>query len=86
MVQLAAAFADLIVVNINPSYRPEELAFTLNMVEVKVLFLSDRYRKSDFLHILRETVPELNHPDPNPYSNNSARFQNLLSIVRMNES
>ena len=49
VVQLAAAFADLILVNINPAYRSEELAFTLEKVRVNVLFLSDAYRKSDYL-------------------------------------
>lgn len=84
VLQLAAAFADLILVNINPSYRSEELAYTIEKVRVKVLFISDTFKNSNYLDILRETVHELKDPNVNPYSLNSHKFNYLHSVVRFN--
>lgn len=53
VLQLAAALSDVILVNINPAYRSDELAYTLDKVRVKVLFLSDYFKNSNYLHILR---------------------------------
>lgn len=55
--QLAAALADVILVNINPSYRSDELAYTLSKVRIKVLFISDTFKNSNYLNIVKETVP-----------------------------
>ena len=57
VLQLAAALADVILVNINPAYRPEELSYTINKVRIKVLFLSDSFKNSNYIEILKETVP-----------------------------
>ena len=58
--------ADLILVNINPSYRSEELAYTIEKVELQILFLNDKFRQSNYLEILRETIPELRQKNVNP--------------------
>jgi fatty-acyl-CoA synthase len=57
IIQMAAAMADLILVNINPAYQAEELAYTLDKVGLKVLFMSDAFRKSNYLNIVRRIVP-----------------------------
>ncbi len=54
---MAAAMADLILVNINPAYQSEELAYTLEKVGLKVLFLSDAFKKSNYLQIVNKIVP-----------------------------
>jgi len=59
IIQMAAAMADLILVNINPAYQSEELAYTLEKVGLKVLFLSDSFKKSNYLNIVKKIVPEL---------------------------
>lgn len=56
VLQLASAFADLILVNINPSYRSEELSYTIEKVKIKVLFISDSFKNSNYINILKETV------------------------------
>lgn len=53
VLQLAASFADLILVNINPSYRSDELAYTFEKVRIKVLFISDSFKNSNYLDIVR---------------------------------
>lgn len=53
VLQLAAALADVILVNINPSYRSDELAYTIDKVRIKVLFVSDSFKQSNYLNILR---------------------------------
>lgn len=57
--QLASALADLILVNINPAYQTEELAYTLNKVACKVLITSSKFKSSDYLGIIRELVPDI---------------------------
>jgi len=57
IIQIAAGLADLILVNINPAYQSEELAFTLQKVGLKVLFLSDQFKHSDYLQIIKNIVP-----------------------------
>ena len=57
--QLAAAIADLILVNINPAYLSDELAYTIDKVGLSVLFLNDRYRQMDYLKIVKNIVPEM---------------------------
>ena len=59
VVQLAAAIADLILVNINPAYLSDELAYTIDKVGLSVLFLNDRYRQMDYLKIVKNIVPEM---------------------------
>jgi fatty-acyl-CoA synthase len=77
--------ANLILVNINPSYRSEELAYTIEKVGLRVLFLSDKFRHSDYLEICRETVPELNSSKVNTHRIESKQFPHLDSIVRFND-
>ena len=59
VVQLAAAIADLILVNINPAYLSDELAYTIDKVGLSVLFLNDRYRQMDYLKIVKNIVPDM---------------------------
>jgi fatty-acyl-CoA synthase len=57
IIQMAAGLADLILVNINPAYQSEELAFTLQKVGLKVLFMSDQFKNSDYLGIIKKILP-----------------------------
>jgi acyl-CoA synthetase (AMP-forming)/AMP-acid ligase II len=41
VVQMACARADLILVNVNPAFVADELAYCLNKVQVKVLVMAD---------------------------------------------
>ena len=54
----------LILVNINPAYRGNELQYALNKVECRALIVSPRFKSSDYLAILRELAPELGYCKP----------------------
>lgn len=57
VVQIAAAVADLILVNINPAYQSEEVAYTINKVGLSVLILSDHYRHLNYIDIVKHILP-----------------------------
>jgi fatty-acyl-CoA synthase len=52
--QLAAARAGLIQVNVNPAYRASELAYVLKKSGMRALFLKERDRRCDYAAILEE--------------------------------
>ena len=57
--QFATAKAGLILVNINPAYRTNELEYCLKKVGCKVLVFADRFKTSDYGAMLREIAPEI---------------------------
>ena len=59
LLQLASAKTGVILVNINPAYRVRELAWSLTRSEVQGLFLIPAFKKSDYVAMLTELVPEL---------------------------
>ena len=59
LVQMATARIGAILVNINPAYRPRELAYALDRSEVQGLFVIPSFRSSDYVTMLQELVPEL---------------------------
>jgi fatty-acyl-CoA synthase len=58
-----------VLVNINPAYRPRELAYALRRSEVQGLFLIPRFRHSDYVAMLLELLPELSHCRPDGLHN-----------------
>ncbi len=59
LLQLATAHVGIILVNINPAYRTSELAYALNKVQCKALFVMERFKTSDYLGMVRTLAPEL---------------------------
>ena len=59
LVQMATARIGAILVNINPAYRPKEMAYALDRSEVQGLFIIPRFRNSDYVGMLQELIPEL---------------------------
>jgi fatty-acyl-CoA synthase len=57
--QFATAKAGLILVNINPSYRPNELEYALNKSGCKALILARAFKTSDYVGMIRSVAPEL---------------------------
>src|SRR5262249_32026415 len=57
--QFAAASVGAVLVNINPAYRPHELAYVLNQADITTLLLTDRFKKSSYVDMLGEVCPEL---------------------------
>ena len=56
LMQMACARADLILVNVNPAFQSDELAFCLNKVGVKILVMADHFKKSNYVSILRQAM------------------------------
>ena len=54
LLQLAAARAGLVLVNVNPAYRALELAYVLKKSGMKALFLHPRDRRSEYAQLLAE--------------------------------
>ncbi|XP_045600298.2 medium-chain acyl-CoA ligase ACSF2, mitochondrial [Procambarus clarkii] len=59
LTQMAAASAGLVLVNINPAYRPNELEYCLNKVSVKAIICADKFKTSDYYKMLCDLAPEL---------------------------
>mmetsp|Transcript_10917 Transcript_10917/g.40081 ORF Transcript_10917/g.40081 Transcript_10917/m.40081 type:complete len:655 (+) Transcript_10917:100-2064(+) len=65
LTQFACHLAGLVLVNINPAYRVNELQHALNLVECKGLVVTARYKKSNYGTLLNDLMPELaKHTDP----------------------
>jgi len=54
LVQLATARIGVVLVNINPAYRPRELEYALQKSQVQALFVMPRFKSSDYLAMLKE--------------------------------
>lgn len=59
LVQMACARIGAVLVNINPAYRPKELAYALNLAEVQILCTIPSFRSSNYVTMLLELIPEL---------------------------
>jgi fatty-acyl-CoA synthase len=59
LLQLATASIGALLVNINPAYRPRELAYALQRSELQGLVVIPAFRSSDYVAMLMELLPEL---------------------------
>ena len=82
--QFATAKAGLILVNINPAYRLNELEYALNKVGCSALITADSFKTSDYIAMLRELLPELDEAEPGALE--SERVPGLRSVVRLGEA
>ena len=51
--------ADMIIVNINPAYRAEELTYALNKVQCEVLMMVTNVKTSNYDEMLKSIAPEI---------------------------
>jgi fatty-acyl-CoA synthase len=59
LLQLATARIGAVLVNVNPAYRPRELAHAFERSEIEAVFLIPRFRSSDYVAMLTQLIPEL---------------------------
>ncbi len=64
IVQFGAAYAGLILVNINPAYRLLELEYALNKVGCRALITAAHFKRSDYIAMVRELAPEIDQAEP----------------------
>lgn len=72
VIQWATALSGIILVTINPSYKAQEFVQALRQTGTKALFIVPWTKSSNFVELLRKTLPELrkqssNGSDPNPF-------------------
>jgi fatty-acyl-CoA synthase len=79
LLQMATARMGAILVNINPAYRPRELAYALQRSEVEGLFVIPSFRSSDYISMLVELIPELKESLPSEL--HSKEFPSLRRVV-----
>ena len=79
LIQMATARIGVVLVNINPAYRPKELAYALKKSEVQALFLIPSFHTSDYISILVQDVPELKDAFPSELS--SKEYPHLRRVV-----
>ncbi|MBN8543636.1 MAG: AMP-binding protein [Alphaproteobacteria bacterium] len=59
LLQYGAARAGIVLVTINPAYRPFELSYTIAQSDIVALFLTDQFKSSDYYAIFTEACPEI---------------------------
>jgi fatty-acyl-CoA synthase len=77
--QYAAAKVGAILVNINPAYRLRELEYALNQSGISVLVSARAFRKTDYVGMLLEVMPELRTSLPGALS--TSRVPALRHLV-----
>ena len=71
----AAATVGAVTVPVNTRFKADELSYCLKQADVKLLFVADRFLKIDFIAMLREILPGIDHALPD------ARFPRLENVV-----
>lgn len=79
LTQFATARIGVILVNINPAYRPAELEFALNKVGCKALVLAPSFKTSDYIGMLCGLAPELAQCEPGQLR--AARLPQLRHVI-----
>ena len=81
--QFATAKAGLILVNVNPAYRLSELEYALNQVGCRALVLANRFKSSDYVAMIRELAPELDHSSPSQLK--SEKLPQLQTVIYLGD-
>jgi fatty-acyl-CoA synthase len=79
LLQMATARIGAVLVNINPAYRPRELAYALQSTEIHGIFAIPSFRHSDYVAMLLELLPELQQDNTGEL--NSQQFPSLRKVV-----
>jgi len=79
LLQIATAQAGIVLVNINPAYRVPELTYALKKSEVQGLFLIPRFRRSGYVDMLAELLPQLERSSPEELTD--AELPSLRRII-----
>ncbi len=78
LLQMATARMGAVLVNINPAYRPRELAYALKRSEVNALFVIPSFKTSNYIEMLIDMIPGLKESLPDTFK--SAEFSHLRMV------
>jgi fatty-acyl-CoA synthase len=81
VLQFATARLGVVLVTINPAYRPFELQYVLAQSDAKALFLVDQFKTSDYFAMLGEVCPVLQQSAPGAWS--SPEFPRWKHVVAL---
>ncbi|MBC8116507.1 MAG: AMP-binding protein, partial [Candidatus Saccharimonas sp.] len=81
ILQFATARIGVVLVTVNPAYRPAELEYVLTQSEVRGLALIEVFKKSHFFQMLDEVCPELTTTEPGKL--HSTKFPKLQWVIRL---
>lgn len=81
--QIATAKVGAILVNINPSYRLNELQYALNQSGCKMIVIADQFKQSNYTQMLYELAPELHACVPGQLR--SKELPQLSTVIRLHE-
>ncbi len=84
LTQFATAKIGAILVNVNPAYRLFELDFVLNMVGCKAIIAAEKFKTSEYLHMLNTLAPEIASCEPGYLR--AERLPSLTTIIRMGDA
>lgn len=79
LAQFATARLGIILVNVNPAYRPFELSYALKKTGCTALILAAQFKNSDYVAMLSEVVPEIASSDPGAL--NAAELPDLRAVI-----
>ena len=81
--QFATARIGVILVNINPAYRLQELEYALNASGCRAIVSAERLRTSQYLEMLQALAPELAASEPGKLV--AGRLPSLQCVIRMGD-
>lgn len=81
--QFAAFKAGIVLVNLNPAYKSNELEYVLNKVSCKGLIIASQFKTTSYQDILTKIAPEICHSADKIL--NAARLPHLKHIIKMDE-
>ena len=84
ILQFATARIGVVLVTINPAYRPAELEFALAQSDVRGLALIEEFRASHYFEMLEQVCPEMKSAAPGNL--HSDRFPKLKCVIRLRGS
>lgn len=84
LLQFATARIGAVLVNVNPAYRTHELAYILRQADIRVLFITDEHKTSNYIELISGVVPEVTQGafgDP-IQSKDFPKLQHVVSIKK----
>lgn len=82
--QFAAFKAGIILVNLNPAYKANEIEYVLNKVSCKALIIAAQFKTSDYQEILTRIAPEILESDNKILD--AAKLPHLKYLIKIDDA
>ena len=81
LVQYATAMTGMVMVNVNPAYRAQELEYAMNKVRCRALVMMPKYGKTDYYEVLSSLIPEFSMKQSNETYVKSSKLPKLELVI-----